>query len=174
MHLCGTMSTAPDGWQRDSARYNTTRSCGRIGHHSSRQGSAKCHDLCQLSEASALFLQGACLKISFLGLDSYQEVCFLPYLVTHFMSTMNHVMFLVLLVLLGDLVFVMMQEVMRERLLYAICEGQGSFDLSQTFLSQELSEIFFSDDRSGGRLNSVVGHAANMERQILEPFYRQS
>ena len=46
---------------------------------------------------------------------------------THFMSTMNHVM---LLVLLGDLIVVMMQEVMRERLLYAICEGQGSFDLS--------------------------------------------
>lgn len=46
------------------------------------------------------------------------------------MSTMNHVMFLVLLVLLGDLIVVMMQEVMRERLLYAICEGQGSFDLS--------------------------------------------
>ena len=48
----------------------------------------------------------------------------------HLMSTMNNVMLLVLLVLLGDLIVVLMQEVMRERLLYAICEGQGSFDLS--------------------------------------------
>lgn len=82
MHFCGSMSTAPNGRQRDSPRYNTTRNCGRIGHHTSRQGSAKCHDLCQLSEASALFLQGAYVKISFLGSDmnilkSYYEMCFL-------------------------------------------------------------------------------------------------
>lgn len=59
-----------------------------------------------------------------------RKCVFSPYSMIHLMSTMNNVMLLVLLVLLGDLIVVLMQEVMRERLLYAICEGQGSFDLS--------------------------------------------